>query len=113
MEIDILPEQDTDIRQAEPMLENIDPDVFLPNRAYDADRLIDRLKERGIAVIIPPNATEQPSGKQTSLFTGERNLGERFFDRSRRFRAIATRYDKLKSTVLAAAQLAPVIILPN
>lgn len=52
-EIDIIPRQDTDITQAEQLLEKIDPDAFLADRAYDADRLIDRLTERGITPVIP------------------------------------------------------------
>lgn len=48
MEINIVPGQDADINRAEPMLENIDPDAFLADRAYGADRLIDRLTERVI-----------------------------------------------------------------
>nr|WP_051551846.1 transposase [Acetobacter persici] len=56
-EHDITPEQDADITQVEPILENIDPDAFLADRAYDADRL----KERGITPVIPPkcNRTTQ------------------------------------------------------
>ena len=43
----------------------------------------------------------------------EGNLVERLFNRLKQFRAIATRYDKLKSTFLAAVQFASVIILLN
>ncbi|MBS0985673.1 transposase, partial [Acetobacter thailandicus] len=38
---------------------------------------------------------------------------ERFFNKLKQFRAIATRYDKLKSTFLTAVQFASVIILLN
>ena len=48
VELGITPGQDADITQAEPLLENIDPDAFLADKAYDADRLIDRLIQRGI-----------------------------------------------------------------
>ncbi|GBR35808.1 transposase [Neoasaia chiangmaiensis NBRC 101099] len=41
MEIDITPGQDADISLAEPMLDNIEPDAFLADKAYDADRLTD------------------------------------------------------------------------
>jgi len=54
VEIDITPSQDADINRAEPMLENIDPDAFLADRAYDADRLIDRLIQPGVSPVIPP-----------------------------------------------------------
>ena len=43
----------------------------------------------------------------------ERNLVERFFNKIKQFCAIATRYDKLKSTFLVAVQFASVIILLN
>ncbi|MDG6095423.1 transposase, partial [Acetobacter sp. AN02] len=43
----------------------------------------------------------------------ERNLIERFFNKFKQFRAIAARYDKLKSTFLAAVQFASIIMLLN
>jgi transposase len=43
----------------------------------------------------------------------ERNLIERFFNKLKHFRAIATRYDKLAKIFLAGVQLASAIILLN
>jgi transposase len=43
----------------------------------------------------------------------ERNLVERFFNKLKHFRAVATRYDKLTRNFLAAIQLASAIILLN
>ncbi|MSP44579.1 MAG: IS5/IS1182 family transposase, partial [Xanthobacteraceae bacterium] len=43
----------------------------------------------------------------------ERNLVERFFNKLKHFRAIATRYDKLARNFLAGVQLASAIILLN
>ncbi|MSP47622.1 MAG: IS5/IS1182 family transposase, partial [Xanthobacteraceae bacterium] len=43
----------------------------------------------------------------------ERNLVERFFNKLKHFRAIATRYDKLARNFLAGAQLVSAIILLN
>ena len=43
----------------------------------------------------------------------ERNLIERFFNKIKHFRAIATRYDKLATNFLAAVQLVSAIILLN
>ncbi|BAK84082.1 transposase [Komagataeibacter medellinensis NBRC 3288] len=101
------------ITQAEPLLENIDPDAFLADRAYDADRLIDRLIQRGITPIIPPERNRTTRRKTDFSLYRERNLVERFFNKLKPFRAIATRYDKLKSTFLAAVQFASIIILFN
>ncbi|MBS0961353.1 transposase [Acetobacter thailandicus] len=90
--------------------------TILPNladRAYDADWLIDRLIQRGVTPVIPPkrNRTMQ---RQTDFFLyRERNRIEPFFNKLKQFRAIATHYDKLKSTFLAAVQFASIIILLN
>jgi len=43
----------------------------------------------------------------------ERNLVERFFDKLKGFRAIATRYDKLASIFLAAIHLVSVLFWLN
>ena len=53
VELGITPGQDADITQAEPLLENIDPDAFLADKEYEADRLSDRLIQRGITPFIP------------------------------------------------------------
>ncbi|MCG4262521.1 IS5 family transposase [Acetobacter senegalensis] len=100
VEIDVTPGQDADINQAEPMLDNINPDAFLADRAYDADRLIDRLTERGITPVIPPKRNRTTQRETDFALYGERNLVERFFN-------------KLKSTFLAAVQFASIIILLN
>lgn len=113
VEIDITPGQDADITQAEPLLENIGPDAFLADRAYDADRLVDRLIQRGITPVIPSKRNRTTRRKTDFSLYRERNHVERFFNKLRQFRAIANRYDKLKSTFLAAVQFASIIILLN
>ena len=113
MELGITPGQDADITQAEPLLENIEPDAFLADKAYDADRLIDRLIQRGITPVIPPKRNRTTRRKTDFSLYRERNLVERIFNKLKQFRAIATRYDKLKSTFLAAVQFASIIILLN
>ncbi|WP_339078853.1 IS5 family transposase [Novacetimonas hansenii] len=113
VKLDITPGQDADITQAEPILEKINPDAFLADKAYDADRLIYRLKERGITVVIPPKRNRTTQRETDFALYRERNLVERFFNKLKQFRAIATRYDKFKSTFLAAVQFASIIILLN
>lgn len=113
VELDATHGQDADIIQAEPLVEKVDPDAFLADRAYDADRLIDRLTERGIAPVIPSRRNRTIQRETDFALYRERNLIERFFNKLKQFRAIATRYDKLKSTFLAAVQFASTIILLN
>jgi transposase len=113
VELMLTPGQAHDLACAEPLLENVDPDALLGDKAYDADSLIDTLAQRGITPVIPPKANRRmPRACDFALYC-ERNLIERFFNKLKHFRAIATRYDKLAKIFLAGVQLASAIILLN
>jgi transposase len=109
----LTPGQAHDLACAEPLLESADPDALLGDKAYDADPLIDTLAQRGITPVIPPGANRKmPRACDFALYC-ERNPIERFFNKLKHFRAIATRYDKLAKIFLAGVQLASAIILLN
>jgi transposase len=113
VELMLTPGQAHDLACAEPLLEGVDPDALLGDKAYDADPLIDTLTQRGITPVIPPKANRKmPRACDFALYC-ERNLIERFFNKLKHFRAIATRYDKLAKIFLAGVQLASAMILLN
>jgi transposase len=103
--LSLTPGQASDISQAEPLLEQVNPEAFLADKAYDADALVEFLEQRGIEVVIPPKANRTEHRETDFALYRERNLIERFFNKIKHYRAIATRYDKLASTYLAAVQL--------
>ncbi len=84
--------------------------ILLGDRAYDSDGLRDVLKSRGAwACIKPmPNRVHIPSFSP-SLYR-QRNAVERFLNKIKHFRAIATRYDKRDDNFLASVQLASIRI---
>jgi transposase len=109
----LTPGQAHDLACAEPLIDGADPEALLGDKAYDSDRLIGRLAERRITPVIPPKANRKaPRACDFALYC-ERNLIERFFNKLKHFRAIATRYDKLARNFLAGIQLACAIILLN
>jgi transposase len=109
----LTPGQAHDLTCAEPLLEGVDPQALIGDKAYDADPLRNTLAQREIAPVIPPKANRKtPSPCDFALYC-ERNLVERFFNKLKHFRAIATRYDKLARNFLAGVQLACAIILLN
>ena len=75
--------------------------------------MIDSLLERDITPVIPPKANRKIKRACDFALYCERNLIERFFNKLKHFRAIATRYDKLARNFLAGMQLACAIILLN
>jgi transposase len=109
----LTPGQDHDLTCAIPLLENADPGALLADKAYDADSLIDTLEQRTITPVIPPKANRKVKRDCDFALYCERNLVERFFNKIKHYRAIATRYDKLARNFLAAVQLVAAIILLN
>ena len=109
----LTPGQDHDLAGAEPLLENANPDAVIGDKAYDADGLIDKLRDRGVIPVIPPKANRKDMRECDFALYCERNLIERFFNKIKHFRGIATRYDKLARNYLAAVQLVATIILLN
>ncbi|MDZ5649428.1 IS5 family transposase [Nitrospirillum sp. BR 11828] len=102
--------QVSDFSQALPLLAKIAPRAFIADNAYDGDALIAALSERGILPVIPSKANRLIVRDTDFALYRERNLVERFFNKLKSFRAIATRYDKLASTFLAAVYLVSAVI---
>jgi transposase len=109
----LTPGQAHDLTCAQPLLENVDPGALLADKAYDADPLIDALNQRAITPVIPPKANRKVKRDCDFVLYCERNLVERFFNKIKHYRGIATRYDKLARNFLGAAQLVAAIILLN
>jgi transposase len=112
-ELMLAPGQDHDLTCAEPLLENADAGALIGDKAFDADALLNALEQRGITPVIPPKANRKEARACDYALYRERNLIERFFNKIKHFRAIATRYDKLARNFLGAVQLVSAIILLN
>ena len=100
-----------DGRSAADMFDGIgEGQILLGDRAYDSDRLRADLKSKGAwACVRPmPNRVNIPSF--SPWLYRQRNAVERFFNKLKNFRAVATRYDKRDDNFLASIQLASIRI---
>ena len=84
--------------------------ILIADKAYDADRLRQHLKARGATANIPNMIRRKRRFRWKKALYRQRNLIERFFNKLKQFRRIATRYDKLGATFQAFLQLAVVRI---
>ena len=109
----LTPGQTADITQAEPLLERLKPEALLADKGYDSDALVESLESREITPVIPPKANRKELRDCDFALYRERNLVERFFNKIKHYRAIATRFDKLASTFLAGVLLVCVILWLN
>lgn len=83
---------------------------LLADRAYDSYDFRDFLAERGTEAVIPGKKNRIVSIEHDRHIYKERNFVERFFNRIKQFRRVATRYDKLSVTFMGAAIMASIII---
>jgi len=113
--LSLTPGQAADINQAVPLLDQVEPkpEALLADKGYDSDALVAALEERGITPVIPPKANRKEPRKTDFALYRERNLVERFFCKLKQYRAVATRYDKLANTFLAAVALVCILFWLN
>jgi len=81
-------------------------DILLADRAYDSDALRQALTERGAWANIKPMPNRRRIPAFSGFLYGYRNLVERFFNKLKHFRGVATRYDKNPENYLAGVKLA-------
>jgi transposase len=82
------------------------PDAVAGDKGYSATALRDWLAEREIEAVIPTRVDEAGPKDYDREAYRERPRIERTINRLKRYRRIATRYDKLASSYLAMVTLA-------
>jgi transposase len=100
-----------DGRSAADMLGGIQAgQILLADRAYDSNALRETLNSRQAWANITPMPRRLDPPAFSSFLYRYRNLVERFFNRLKHYRAIATRYEKHAANYLAAVKLASIRI---
>ena len=82
--------------------------MLLADRGYDADWIRTLAAEKGAWANIPPRCNRTKPICFSPYLYRSRNLVERFFNRIKHCRRVATRYDKLAANYLAFVQLASI-----
>jgi transposase len=105
----LTPGQDHDNALVTDLLANLKPHTMvLADRAYDADAIRKLVNEQDAFANIPPKRNRKDPVCFSPFLYKARNRIERFFNKMKHFRRIATRYDKLAANYLAALKLASV-----
>ena len=103
--------QRADITQAEPLLTDYQTDAVLADRGYDADSLITYLQGSGTEVVIPAKRNRlEPRSIDENLYK-DRNKVERYFNKLKQYRRVATRYEKTAISFAGFVYLASAMIL--
>jgi putative transposase len=102
--------QRNDITFAHELVDGFNADATIADKGYDADHLCDKLAQTGTDVVIPPKRNRKVQRTYDVHLYKERNLIERFFNKLKHFRRVATRYDKLLANFMGFVKLAAIAI---
>lgn len=83
-----------DAPQAELLLEGVRAGYVIADRGYDSEKIIEKVEELGAKAVIPPRSNRKVQRDYDRELYKKRNLIERAFNKLKRFRRIATRYDR-------------------
>lgn len=107
----LTPGQAHDGRSATDMLDGLGPgQTLLADRAYDSNALRAAMLEQGAFANIKPLSRRKEVPVFSPYLYRERNRVERFFNRIKHFRAVATRFEKDPENYLALVKLAAIRI---
>jgi transposase len=104
------PGQVHEMKLAPELLADVKNANIIGDRAYDAKALAEQLEAQDCTVVIPSNPTRATLRDYDKHTYRERSLVEHFFQRIKRHRRVAMRFDKLARNFLAFAQLAAVLV---
>ena len=100
-----------DITQAEGLLADYQTDAVLADRGYDANLLLDVLQKANVEIVIPAKKSRlEPRLIDENLYK-DRNKVERYFNKLKQYRRVATRYEKTASSFGGFVYLASAMIL--
>jgi len=84
-------------------------DLVHGDKGYDTDAVRRKIEAKGAAPNIPPKLNRRWKSCFSPRLYRKRNAIERMFGRLKDFRRVATRYDRLAVTFLAAVHIAAIV----
>jgi transposase len=111
LEVTLTPGHQHDATEAEHLIQYATGKALIADAGYDADRIVLAAKARGMNPVIAMNPTRKHNRRRKNrpLYRLRYEV-ECFFHRLKRFRAIATRYEKTGTNFLAIVHLACILM---
>jgi putative transposase len=103
--------QEADINQGVALIEGHDPKAVIADKSYDGDNFVEAIEATGAEAVIPPKKNRIFKREYDKTIYKERNLAERFINRIKQFRRVATRYDKTARNFLGFVHVAAIMVL--
>ena len=94
-----------DCTKGEDLIDNIEAENLLADRGYDTDKIINKARNKGMNVVIPPKRNRIIQREYDKYLYKIRHKVENAFLHLKRFRGIATRYAKNINSFLSMVQI--------
>ena len=111
----LTPGQCADITQAEALVEPLlvagtEVEAVIADKGYDSDAFVAYVEAREAEAVIPSRRNRKEQRELDRNLYKDRNKVERFFNRLKHYRRVATRYEKTARNYLAFVYLASTMI---
>ena len=93
------------------MIQGHDADAVIAGKGYDGDDFVEAIVATGAEAVIPPRKNRIFRREYDEVLYKERNLAERFINRIKQYRRVATRYEKTARNFLGSVHVAAIMIL--
>ncbi len=101
------PGQAHDVTRGCALIDGFEPGSVIADKGYDADRLIEVVRVSGATTVIPSRRNRKVArGFDRDVYKG-RNQIERFLNKLKQFRRVATRHDKLLANYMVSCAPLP------
>jgi transposase len=90
----LTPGQAADSRQAESLIDGLPAAVVIADKGYDARAVVEAIVARGAEAVIPTLRNRKVQRVYDRDRYKDRNLAERFWNKVKQYRRVATRYEK-------------------
>ena len=106
----VTPGQDSDIGAAPELIAGIPAGRVLADKGYDSDAFVEAVEKAGAEAVIPPRSNRVAPREYDRHWYKDRNLVERFFNKIKNCRRVATRYEKTKRNFEGFLHIAGIMV---
>ena len=92
------------------MISGFHADYVIADKGYDSDTFVLTINSSGAQAVIPPRSNRKELRDYDVQLYKERNLVERYFQKLKHYRRIATRYERLARNYLSMLVLVSTVI---
>ena len=107
----LTPGQAADVTQAQALLDETPFEVVIADKGYDSQAVVASIEARGGEAVIPSQSSRATQRAYDRDRYKDRNLAERFWNRIKHYRRVATRYEKTARNFLAFVHVASIMLL--